>query len=91
MVETNVVNVNATTSATVYGRFDVDTPDDFDDDDDGTGLFDPCCCCCHAVLGPVECCYAIVTCCQVVLGCHTDCECCEYCHWCLQDIWNGCI
>ena len=50
MVETHVVH-NATTPATVYGRFEVDAPDDFEDDDDWTG-FDQCCWC------PLECCYA---------------------------------
>ena len=83
MAEMNVVN--ETTTATVYGRFEVDNPEEFDDDD-WTGFNQ---CCCHVFLGP-ECCYAFLTCCQVVLGCQTDCE-CDYCNWCLQDIWNGCI
>ena len=54
MVETNVVN--ETTTATVYGRFDVDTPEEFEDDDWTWTGFDQCCCC------PVECCYAVLTC-----------------------------
>ena len=84
-----MVETNETTPATGYGCFEGDhTPEDFEDDDDGMG-FDQWCCCYAFFLGP-ECCYAVVTCWQVVLGYHTDCE-CEYCTWCLQDVWNGCI